>query len=113
MLADVFENFRNMFFEICELDAAHFLTEPGLGRQAALKDTKVKLDLLTDIDTLLMVEKVIRGGKCQAIHRYAKAINNYMKDYDKNKKLSYLKYGDVNSLYGWAMPQRLPVNDFK
>ena len=46
MLADVFENFRNMFFEICELDAAHFLTEPGLGWQAALKDTKVKLDLL-------------------------------------------------------------------
>ena len=40
---------------------------------------------------LLMVEKGVKGGICHTIHRYAKANKKYMKDYDKNKKLSYLK----------------------
>ena len=48
---------------------------------------------------LLMVEKVIRGGICYAFHQYAKTSNKYMKDYDENKELSYLKYWDVNNLY--------------
>ena len=39
--------------------------------------------------------------------------NKYMKDYDKNKELPYLKYWDVNNFYGWAMSQKLPVNDFE
>ena len=56
------------------------------------KNTEVKLELLIDIDMLLMVEKRIRGGTCDAIHRYAKVSNEYMKDYDKNKESSYLKY---------------------
>ena len=83
--------------------------------QAALKNTKVKLDLFTEIDMLLMVEKGIRGGICHqyAIHRYSKYNNKYMKDYDKKKELSYLKYWDVINLYGWAMSQKLPVYDFK
>ena len=56
--------------------------------------TEVKLELLSDIDDmLLMVEKGIRGGICHAIHRYAKANNTYIKDYDKNKELSYLNIG--------------------
>ena len=56
---------------------------------------------------LLMVEKVIRGRICNAIYRYAKANNKYMKDYDKNKESSYLKYRDVNNLYGWACRKTL------
>ena len=55
------------------------------------KETEVKLEILTDNDMLLMVEKGIKGGICHTIHRYAKANKKYMKDYDKNKKLSYLK----------------------
>ena len=51
-----------------------------------LKKTKVKLDLLTGIDMLLMVEKEIGGGICHTVHRYPKANNKYMKDYDKNEK---------------------------
>ena len=58
MLVDVFENFQNMCLKVCELDPAHFLFAPGLACQAALKKTKEKLDLLTDINMLLMVEKV-------------------------------------------------------
>ena len=102
-LCDVFENFRNMCLEIYELNSAKFLSAPGLAWQAALKKIKVKLDLLTDIDMLLIVEKGIRGGICHSIYRYAKANNKYMKYYNKNKELSYLQYWDVNNLYGWAM----------
>ena len=92
LLADVFENFRNMCLTIYELDPACFLTVPGLPWKAALIKTKVKLDLLTTIDMLLMVEKGIRGGICHSIYRYTKANSKYMKDYDKNKELSYLQY---------------------
>ena len=60
---------------------------------------------------LLMVENGIRGGMCHSIHRYAKAYNKYMKAY--NKELSYRKYWNVNNLYGLAISQKLPVNNFE
>ena len=66
---------------------------------SSFKKTKVKLNLLTDIDILLVVEKGIRGGICHAIYQYVKANNKYMKKYDKNKIYSYLKYWDVNNLF--------------
>ena len=62
---------------------------------------------------LLMVEEGIRGGICHSIHRYAKANNKYMENYDKNEESSYIQYLDANNLYGWAMSQKLPVNNFK
>ena len=77
---------------------AHCLSAPELAWQAAFKRTKVKLDLLINIDMLLMVEKEIRGGVCHAIHQYAKANSKYMKDYDKNKESSYIMYLDMNKL---------------
>ena len=110
LLVDVFENFQNMCLWIYELDLARFLSAPRLAEQAALKKTKVKLDLLIDIDMLLMVEKSIRGRICHSIYRYAETNNKYMKDYDKNKESSYLQYWDVYDLYGWEMSQKLPVN---
>ena len=85
LLADVFDNFRNKCIDIYELDPAHFLSATGLAWQACLKKTKVKLELLTDIYMLIMVEKGIRGGIYHAIHRYAKANNKYIKNYDKSK----------------------------
>ena len=88
LLADVFENFRNICIKIYELDPANFLSALGLAWQAALKKTKVKLDLLTDIKMLLMVEHGIAGEISHSIYRYVKAKNKYMKDYDKNKELS-------------------------
>ena len=60
-----------------------------------------------------MLKKGIRGGRCHAIHQYARANNKYLKHYDKNKEFSYLKYSDINNLYDWEMPQKLPVNGFK
>ena len=62
---------------------------------------------------LLMVEKGNTGGICQAIHKYAKANNEYIKNYDKDVISSYLMYLEANNLYGWAMSQKLPVNGFK
>ena len=62
---------------------------------------------------LLMVEKRIWGGTCHAIHEFVKANNNYIIDYDKTKEPSYLKYWDVNNLYGCTMSQKLPVNKFE
>ena len=62
---------------------------------------------------LLMVEGGIRGGMCYAIHRYIKANNKYMKDFDKSKEYLYLKYWNVNNLYAWAMLQKLSVNKFE
>ena len=62
---------------------------------------------------LIMVENGIRGGMCQAVYRYARANNKYMKNYDKNTESSYLEYLDANNLYGWAMSQKLSVDGFK
>ena len=78
------QNFRNKCIEIYELDPAHFLSAPGLAWQACLKKTKIELELLTDIDILLIVEKGTRGRICQAIHRHAKENNKYMKNYSKD-----------------------------
>ena len=62
---------------------------------------------------LLMIEKGTRGGICQATHRYAKANNKYMKNYNKNIESSYIQFLDANNLYGSAIPQKLSVNDFE
>ena len=113
LLADVFENFRDMCLKEYELDPAHFLSLPGLAWQACLKETNVELELLTDYDMLLMVEEGIRGGICHSIQRYAKANNKYMKNYNNNEESSYIQYLDDNNLYGWAMSKKLPVNGFK
>ena len=80
-----------------------------------LKKTKTNgnLELLTDIDMLLLIGAGIRGGMCQSVHRYAKANNKYMKNYDKSTESSYLVYLEASNLYGWAMSQKLPANGFK
>ena len=80
---------------------------------AALKRSSIKLELLSDIDMLLMVEKGITSGICHAIHRYSKANYSYIKDPDKHKESSFLNYWDVNNLYGWKMPETFPVNNFE
>ena len=108
-----FENCKDKCIEIYELDPVHFLSAPGLAWQACLKKTKVELELLTNIDMLLMVEKGIRGGICEAIHRYAKANNKYMKNFVKSIESSFIEYLDAKKLYGWAIFQRFPVNGFE
>ena len=84
------ETLEIMCFEICELYPTYFVSAPGLAQQACLKKTEVKLEVMTDYDMLLMIEKGIRGAIYQAAHRYAKANNKCMKSYDKNNESSYI-----------------------
>ena len=62
---------------------------------------------------LLIIQKSIRAKICHGIHWYLKANKKYMKDNDKNKKPPYLKYWEVNNVYGWAISQNLPLGCFK
>ena len=97
-----------MYLEILEINLLNymnlilliFLPARGLVWQACLKKTRVKSELLSNSDMLMMVEKGIRGGIYHAIHRYAKANNKYMQNYNKNIASSYLMYLDANNLYG-------------
>ena len=113
LLADVFENVRNMSIEVYQLDLAHFSSAPGLAWQACLKKTAVKIEMLTNPDMLLMVEKGIRGRMSHVTHRGAKANNKYMKNYNKDEKESFLQYNDANNLYGFVMSEPLPVDVFE
>ena len=113
MLAGVYENSGGMHLKIYELDPAHFLFTAALAFQAAFKNTKVKINLLTGFVMLLMIKAGIRGGICHSIYEYAKGTNKYIKEYDKNKNLSYLWYRDANNSYGWATSQKVPVKNFK
>ena len=100
LLAEVFENFRKMCIDIYGSDPSKYVSAPNLAWQACLKIMNVELELIIDMDMLLMIEKGIRGGICQAIVPYAKANNKYLKNYDKTIPSSFLKYLDANNLYG-------------
>ena len=114
LMADVFENFRNICLKNYGLDPAHYFTAPGLAWDACLKITGVELELLSDPDMLLMFERCIRGGISMISNRYGKANNKYMKGgFDKNKPLKFIIYLDANNLYGKAMSKKLPTHGFK
>ena len=114
LLADVFENFRDICIKNYKLDPAHYYTAPGLAWDAALKITEVELKLLSDIDMLLMVEEGTRGGVSMTSNRYGKSNNKYMGDkFNPSEPSKYITYLDGNNLYGWAMSKPLPTHGFK
>ena len=113
LLADVFEKFRDICLKNYGLDPVYYYTAPGLAWDACLKMTGINLQLLSDVDMLLMVEKGIRGGVSMVSNRYGKANNKYMKDFNKKEPSKYLTYFDANNLYGDAMSKKLPVHNFK
>ena len=113
LLADVFENFRDLCLECYKLDPAHFYTSPGLAWEAMLRMTGVTLELLTDPDMYLMIENGIRGGISMISNKHGKANNKYQDDYDPSMTSKYIIYLDANNLYGWSMSEPLPYGEFK
>ena len=114
LLENIFEKLRKTSLVHYGLDPAHFYTLLGFAWKACLKGTRVRLELLTNPDMLLMFEHGIRGGITQAVHKHASANNKYMGyQYDPSSETSYLQYLDTNNLYGWAMSQPLPTSKFK
>ena len=113
LLADVFENFRDLCLKNYGLDPVHYYTAPGLAWEAMLKMTNINLELLSNVDMLLMIEKGIRGGISMISNRYGKANNKYMKDFFKTELSKHLIYVDANNLYGGGMSEKLPTHGFK
>lgn len=113
LLCDIMEEFRKTCLAAYGLDPLHCYTSPGLAWQAMLKETKCKLQLLTDVDMILMVESGIRGGLTQCVTKYVKANNKHLPNYNSNEESIYLAYFDANNLYGLAMSMPLPYGNFK
>jgi len=113
LLTHVFENFRSVCLKNYELDPCWYFTAPGLAWDACPKKTGIQHELLSDINMLLVFEKGIRGGISMISKRYAKANNKYMKGFNLEEESTFIQYLDANNIYGWAMPQPLPVGNFK
>ena len=112
LLADVYENFRKVCQEKYGLDPAHYYSAPGLSWDALLKKTGVELDLLTDLDMHLFIERGMRGGISMVSKSYAKANNPLVEGYNPGEPTNYITYLDANNLYGWAMSLPLPKSGF-
>ena len=102
LLADVFEKFVSTCLDYYGLDPCHYFSSPGLIWDAILKMTKIKLDLVSDIDMHLFIEKRMRGGISYIAKRHSKANNKYM-CYDSDKESKFIMYLDANNLSGWAI----------
>lgn len=113
LLTDVFETYRDLCLKTYKLDPAQYFTAPGLSWDAMLKFTKVKLDLLTDVDMLHFFKKGVRGGFSAAIRREARANNTFCPNYDSKKPTSYIMYLDMCNMYGASMKMSLPKGDFQ
>ena len=113
LLADFFENFRAICLAHYSLDAVHYYTAPGLASDAALKMSRVSLELITDIDMYHFIEKSIRGGISMITTRYAQANFPTLPGYDASRPHTNLIYLDANNLYGLAMIQPLPTGGFR
>ena len=114
LLADEFEEFRNVCVENYKLDPAWYFTASGLAWATAFKETDVQLELPTDVHMLLMIGKGIRGGVLMISDHFGWANNKYMSEaYDETKPTKCNTYLDATNLYGWVMCQPLLVRGFK
>ena len=101
LLADVFEKFVETCLNYYRLDPCHYFSSPGLSWDAMLKMTGIKLEIISDVDMRLFIEKGMRGGISYISKRHSKG--------DEDNK--FIMYWDANNLYGWAMNQFLPYCD--
>ena len=90
LLADVFENFIKMYLSYYGLDPCHYFSSPGLSWDAMLKMTGIELELISDIDMHMFIEKGMRGGISYIAKTHSKANNKYTENYDSSKKMCLL-----------------------
>ena len=110
LLADIFENFRNICMNHYGLDLAWYFSAPAHAWDSTLKITKVQLELLSDPDMLLLIESGIRGG-IETIHRHCKANNRYIgTEFDPAEESKFISHLDTNNHYGWAMSKQLSTS---
>ena len=100
LLADVFEKFISTCLDYYGLDTCHYFSGPGLSWDAMLKMSGIKLELISDTDMHLFIEKGMRGGVSYIAKRHSRANNKYMKCYEQYKESKYGTYLDANNLYG-------------
>ena len=110
LLADVFEKFIKTCLDYYGLDPCHYFSSPGLSWDAMLKMTGIELELISDINVHLFIEKRMRGGISFIGKRRSKANNIYIENYDSSECSSieesvFIMYLDANNLHGWAMTQ--------
>lgn len=113
LLADVFENYRFFFLSKFGLDSARYLSLPGLSYDCMLKYTKCGLDFIYDLETYNFLKRGLRGGVSMIPHRYAKANNPQLDDYDPEEPTSHLVYLDCNALYSSIMTKKMPYRGLK
>ena len=102
LLVDVFKKFVETFLNYYRLDPCHYFSSPGLSWDAMLKMTGIKLELISDVDMHLFIEKEMRGGISYISKRHNKV--------DEDNKS--IMYWNANNLYGWTVNQPLPYCDF-
>ena len=107
----MFKKFLNTCLDNYGLDPCHYFSSPGLSWDAMLKMTRIELDLISDIDMHLFIEKGMRGGISYFAKRHSKPNNKYLECYDSSKKSKCITYLDANNLYDWAMSQYLPYSE--
>ena len=112
LLADVFEKFISTCLKNYNLDPCHYFSAPGLSWDAMLKMTKVELEKISNPDIHLFIERGMRGGICYVSKKCSKVNNEFCPDYDETKQKVYIKYLDMNDLYGKAMSEYLPCGGF-
>lgn len=113
LLSDVFERFRDVSIKSFGLDPAQYYTLVGMCWGACLKMTGVELELLSDFEQYQMIERGVRGGVAIMTLRHTAANNVYIPEsYNSSKPSVYLRYFDMNNLYGGAMVEPLPVGNF-
>ena len=109
LLADMFEKFINTCLDYYGLDPCHYFSSPVFSWDVMLKMTGIELDLISDIDMHLFIEKGMRGSISYIAKIHIKANNKYMESYDSSKESKHITYLDANNLYVWAMSQFLTI----
>ena len=112
-LADLFGQFISTCLKYYNLDPIRYFSAPDLSWDAMLKMTKSELEKISDSEKHLLSESGMRAGICQVWKRFNKANNEFCPDYDPKKPIVYIKYLDMNNLYGGAMSEYLPCGGFQ